>query len=553
MPIKAELPAWAKDLIDAYESDAASQFVIHGNVSDRQVLPALNDSEELRLGSLEDFLLEVLLPRFDVVLAYDLGNGIRVLKGEKLFAEWPFLKNNPQLPKSPRQALETLSHYFRYCGNLALLGGKKLQVGCILREASLITPAGVGTSSLDISAMALLIRDWTLDTLLCHHALATFLVTENINDLHPLLANNARMVSLKVPLPQSDTLEQAFAGWAKEFPAALSAFKEDLAIPARQLVGATMASFESLLKTREHRKEPLQSGDLVKLKKHLVERDCGGLIEFIESKRTLADLYGQEAIKARIRQDIALWQQNDLDTLPMGYLLCGPVGTGKTFLVECLAGEAGVPVVKLKNFRDKWVGSTEGNLEKIFRLLHGLGRCFVFIDEADQALGKRDSGAGSDSNLSGRIYSMIAEEMSNPANRGRILWVLASSRPDLIEVDLKRPGRIDLKIPIFPTLEAVESFRLIEALAKRRGLVFQEGTYDRVRERLPLWLTPGAAEALVIKLYRLTKTEKISPEVALENILKDYRNPIAAETMRFQVNLAIAEASDVEFIPTALR
>jgi hypothetical protein len=37
-----------------------------------------------------------------------------------------------------------------------------------------------------------------------------------------------------------------------------------------------------------------------------------------------------------------------------------------------------------KNFRDKWVGSTEGNLEKIFRLIHALGHAFVFIDEADK-------------------------------------------------------------------------------------------------------------------------------------------------------------------------
>src|SRR5258708_7187817 len=68
-------------------------------------------------------------------------------------------------------------------------------------------------------------------------------------------------------------------------------------------------------------------------------------------------------------------------------------------MVECLAGEAGVPVVEIKNFRDKWVGYTEGNLEKIFRLLQVLTRCFVFIDEADQALGRRESGAN-DSGLS---------------------------------------------------------------------------------------------------------------------------------------------------------
>ncbi len=92
-----------------------------------------------------------------------------------------------------------------------------------------------------------------------------------------------------------------------------------------------------------------------------MERDSAGLVEFIEPRRTLADYHGQEALKTWLRQDIALWRAGDLKALPMGYLLCGPVGTGKTFLVECLAGEAGVPVVKLKNFRDRWVGSSEGN------------------------------------------------------------------------------------------------------------------------------------------------------------------------------------------------
>ncbi len=80
--------------------------------------------------------------------------------------------------------------------------------------------------------------------------------------------------------------------------------------------------------------------------------------------------------------------------MPKGYLICGPVGTGKTYLVECLAGEAGIPVVKLKNFRDRWVGSSEGNLEKIIGLVRALGRCMVFIDEADQALGRRTSDSG---------------------------------------------------------------------------------------------------------------------------------------------------------------
>ena len=220
---------------------------------------------------------------------------------------------------------------------------------------------------------------------------------------------------------------------------------------------------------RDHADQSLGPADLTRIKKELVERDSAGLVEFIESKRTLDDYHGQDALKRWLRQDIALWQAGDLKALPMGYLLCGPVGTGKTFLVECLAGEAGVPVVKLKNFRDRWVGSSEGNLEKIFRLVRALGRCMVFIDEADQTLGRRDAGSG-DSGLSGRLYSMIAQEMADTANRGRVLWILASSRPDLIEVDLKRPGRVDVKVPLAADEHSAESALLIGALAKRYGL-----------------------------------------------------------------------------------
>jgi hypothetical protein len=236
----------------------------------------------------------------------------------------------------------------------------------------------------------------------------------------------------------------------------------------------------------------------------------------------------------------------------MGYLLCGPVGTGKTFMVECLAGEAAVPVVKLKNFRDKWVGSTEGNLETIFRLLHALGRCYVFVDEADQALGRRDSGSG-DSNVSGRIYSMIAEEMGSGANRGRIVWVLASSRPDLIEVDFKRPGRVDVKIPIFPTATPEEGFALIRALCAKRGIAIPETEFARVSSRVPALLTPGAAEALAVKVYRLAVTTgRPAPEV-LADCLEDYQMPVPAEVMEFQIRLAAREASDLEFVPAAFR
>jgi len=545
---RAQLPQWAQDAVQLYESNAANQFVVYGNVNDQMVVP----SPVAHLGGLTDFLLQVLLPRFDVVLSYDIGNGIRVEKGGEVFSRWPQLQQDPNLPSAPRSAVESLTHYFRYTANLARLNREHVQVGCIIKSADLLAPATQGGVDYNLNALASLIRDWSSETLLAGHSLATFLVTENLNDLHPLIVNNPRAARIKVALPSPDDLAQAFEFFKPTFPHALQEFSGNLQGVAQQLAGSTLGAIETLLKTREHARQCLEHRDLVQLKKQMVEKDCNGLIEFIESPRTLDDIHGQEKVKAWLRQDIALWQQSDLAAMPKGYLLCGPVGTGKTFMVECLAGEARVPVVKLKNFRDKWVGSTEGNLERIFRLLQALGRCYVFIDEADQAIGRRDS-SGGDSGISGRVYSMLAEEMGSSMNRGKLIWILASSRPDLIEVDLKRPGRIDVTIPLFPTTTRKESLELLRMLCKKRSVMIPDKEAAAFEPLMPLLLTPGAAETLAVKIYRLFRTSNSSVQDVLRSCLTDYQNPVPLQTLEYQIRLAVAEASDLEFVPQDFR
>lgn len=540
---------WARELVDLYESNAASQFIIYGNVHDRMMIPATGGP---RIGTLTEYLLEVLLPRFDVVLSYDLGNGIRIEKGGAAFSTWPYYKDNPTLPRQPRPAIETLTHYFRYCANLARLNRETTQIGCFIRGANLIAPASQSPADYDLGAIVTLIRDWPSDNLLASHSLATFLITENLNDLHPLLVNNPRAAKIEVPLPSVEDLSRACGLLAPSHPLATADYAGKTDVLAEQFSGASLGSIERMFKSKEHAAEKLSAKDLIRIKKQIVEQDANGLIEFIESSRSLDDLYGQEKVKAWLRQDLSLWKASDTAALPKGYLICGPVGTGKTFLVECLAGEAGVPVVKLKNFRDRWVGSTEGNLEKIFRLLQALNRCYVFIDEADQALGKRDAGSN-DSGMSGRIYSMIAEEMGRNANRGRIIWVLASSRPDLIEVDLKRPGRVDVRIPLFPTTTPEESFHLLRRLCQVRGVTLEQASFAGLEGIIPLMLTPGAAETIAVKVYRLARTQSLSPEAALRECLADYRNPIPAEILQFQIDLAIRESTDQEFVPATLR
>jgi hypothetical protein len=544
-----ELPEWAARLIDVYESETANQFVLYGNVNDRFVLPSDGSS---KLGSLYDFLRGTMMPRFEVLLSYDLGNGIRVDRGGEILTQWPGFKEVAELPRAPRPAIEFLTRYFRYTANRASLGQQAPRVGFIMKAAQLVAPALPGALNYDLNALALLIRDWATDDLLSRHQLVTWLVADNLNDLHPMIVNSGRTVAMQIPLPSADDLRKALGLIAPECPTALAADAAQLDTLAPQLTGATLTSVESLLKVRNHDGRRLDSSDLVGLKKELVEKDSGDLVEFIESSRTLDDVYAQDTLRSWLRQDIQLWRANDLAAMPMGYLVCGPVGTGKTYLVECLAGEAGIPVVKLKNFRDRWVGSTEGNLERIFRLLEGLGRCFVFIDEADQALGRRDSGAN-DAGLSGRIYGMFAEQMSKTSNRGKLLWVLASSRPDLIEVDLKRPGRVDVKIPIFPTTAPRESFALIRALAGRRGVSLTEDDFNAVQEKVPILLTAGAAEVLAVKVYRTVKIERVPARDALDRALTGYQPPIPDEVMHAQIALAAKEATDGDFVPEMFR
>ncbi len=127
--------------------------------------------------------------------------------------------------------------------------------------------------------------------------------------------------------------------------------------------------------------------------------------------------------------------------------------------------------------------------------------------------------------------------------------MLASSRPDLIEVDLKRPGRIDVKIPLFPTTTAREGFDLVRALCRKKELNIPESGFKTVEELLPKLLTPAAAEALAVKSYRIVRTTGAKALDALKEGLTGYQTPISTEVLENQIQLAIREATDPSFIP----
>ena len=104
---------------------------------------------------------------------------------------------------------------------------------------------------------------------------------------------------------------------------------------------------------------------------------------------------------------------------------------------------------------------------------------------------------------------------------------------------------------MLPTTTQAESAALLNALLKRLDITIDPQAMDALA--LPTLLTPGAAEALSVKVYRRVRTANETPAAALAACLDGYQPPVAADVLDFQMRIAIREATDMQFVPPALR
>ena len=319
------------------------------------------------------------------------------------------------------------------------------------------------------------------------------------------------------------------------------------------MTGLSRVGAHTVLARALKNEKKITSAWLTRMKKERIEKECQGLLEFLESPFTLDNLSGSESVKTWLREDAALMRQGVFYALPMGYLITGRIGTGKTFLIQCWAGELGIPCVIFKNFRDRWVGATESNLEKIFSILRALGQVVVFVDEADQAAGKRE-GSDSDGGLSGRVYAMLAKEMSDTRNRGRIIWVFATSRPDLLEVDLKRQGRLDVHIPMFPPETPEEMHSLFLAIARKLKVELAESDIPDIPKGLELG--GNEVEGVLVRALRI-QALAAAPKRPLREVLAEVLQEIRPSAHRLKLEymdlVAVKECTDSRFLPARFR
>ena len=544
-------PAWAAELSELYFSGSTSLFVLHGNVHDLAPLSADGSC----YGGLADFLAEQVFGRWDLVLHYDLARGLRVFAGrdgarlkDMVVRCTESVGDLSLARKDPATAFALLD---RFVQNNIMAGDETLSAAILIDHASFLLPSGEpGRLSPAASQQVVTLLNWAASPHVKRLNMAMILMEESVAALSERITSNPYVSHIEVPMPDRAArgrfLHFAFEG--RDIQLASDYSESEL---TELTAGISCVDINVLVQSAFESGHRLDAARMRALKKELIERQCRGLLEFMEPKWNTDVLVGHAPVKQRLREDAQLLQRGDTQTLPMGYLVCGPVGTGKTFLAQCMAGEMGAPCVILKNFRSKYVGETEGNLERVLGVLRAMGPVVVVIDEADAALGNREQDG--DSGTSSRVFSLIAAQMGDTRFRGRILWMLLTCRPDLLPIDLKRQGRAEVHIPLFYPSLAEEIRAMFQSMGRKAGIQLSP---EQIPEIHSIGRLSGAdIEGIVTRAARRSRLRGESGigKNSLEQEVADFLPSLEGLEKEMQEIAAMLECTDAEFLPEAFR
>jgi SpoVK/Ycf46/Vps4 family AAA+-type ATPase len=548
--LPAHWPKWAQKFGELYFSGTTATFILHGNVSD------LQPTQDGRFVSLPEFLASELFGRWELVLNYDLARGIRALGGNDSKRQMEMvallsrkLADPKLLPRDPTTVLTLLDRFVNE--QLTQESKDRHSTAILIDYASFVAPAGERAAGNAAQHLVTLLN-WASNPYVKRANLAFVLIDSRLSDIHDRLSSSAHVASLELPLPD-EAQRKTFLSKVCEGSDVASFSDFDIATLAQLTAGTSLTDLDVLIRTSRETGQRLDSKQFKQRKKMLIERQAQGLLEFIEPKFGLDMVVGHDAAKKRLKEDAELLRLGRLDVAPMGYLFNGPVGTGKTFLATCLAGSIGIPCVQLKNFRSKYVGETEGNLERVLSVLRGMGPVMVIIDEADTMLGDRESGG--DSGVGSRVFGMIANAMGNTEYRGKIVWMLLTARPDLLPVDIKRQGRAEIHVPLFYPQSQAEIKQYFSILAKKFNTAIPAEQVPDVDEKHVGHLSGADIEALVGRAWRaclLANKQSLDGE-ALATVLQGFMPSTQTIEREMQELAAIIECTDREFlVPQAL-
>ncbi len=301
-------PAWAGELADLYFSGTTCLFVLHGNVHD--FVPCLRGGENAYC-TLSEFRTNQVFGRWDIVLSYDLSSGLRPQAGgdrerlrgmlQYLTARW----GEPSTwPREPDKVLQLLDNFIER--SLVDDAASRTSIAILFDYAQYLVPAGdLDTVARSQAARLLRFLSWAQNPHIKRVNMAFCLVADKLGEVNERLVSSPHAATIEIPLPGEDQRRQ-FSCWAagdKDLSQLGDFTSEQL---AQMSNGLSLVNLNVILSQATRTERRVDQGRFRELKKTLVERQCRGLVEFVEPDYTLDLVVGHGEAKRRLQED-AQW------------------------------------------------------------------------------------------------------------------------------------------------------------------------------------------------------------------------------------------------------
>lgn len=515
---------WLEEMTAYFRTRLSNFFVLHENIHDMFLW------NKTDVVTLEDYLYKVFVNKktgYDLFLTYAMSSGFRTKRAseQKLLTErlrhlasresekespgkdrtdrilQDYLKRVDQ-PVRPIQALPVIERLLRGEADDAEQkdgavngqkdGPRERKMVVLIHSLEKLIPnpdRGGGQQNPEVLEM---LQRIALDTEIRLTPNILIALTTDLSQVDPALfsvGNRCREIEIPLPGNQEKTLFLSqLAELDKDNLASLSPFSDDFSTTSQEgggirtlseiTTGFSLRHLDTLNRLSKYRSYMDNQSfdnacmgfeDVRDMKREVIQEESRNLLQEVEATRGFEAIGGLEKIRSYLEGMAKTLREGTVAqkrSLPKGILLAGPPGTGKTILAEALAKAGQLNMVKMGDIRGEYVGQSERNLSRALHLIVELAPVLVFVDEIDQAIGGRSIGPSGDSGVNQRIFGKLLEYMGSDRYRGRIIWVAATNRPDVLDEAMVR--RFDRIIPVLmPNQDARK--RILEVMPKNLG------------------------------------------------------------------------------------
>ncbi|MEW6352182.1 MAG: ATP-binding protein [Thermodesulfobacteriota bacterium] len=546
--------AFAQHIVDKFVSAQSNAFLLHGNTKD--VFPLADNG----YVPLLDFLIRDLIkpdrpsgPR--TVIVYDPATGIAFHNpaDSRLIAREIGEERLQRILDTSRTDILTAISALRELTRLNIrvplpdTPDKRIRkdFAIIIRHGEAVAPAARGDALLEADRLKVLtLENWFSDNRFVASSDIVLMIAETLGGVHERIVDLPYISAIKIDRPSFEErkrfiehvgrLEQVTYGVAADHIAHSSA-------------GLSLLSIRQIVRQASYKGEQITPEIIFEKTKEIIEKELEGHIEFPFLTYGFEKVVGASRLLKKLRELVTCLKSDDPAVMPIGILVPGANGVGKTFIYKAFAKECGWIAVVLKNIRGQYVGQTEQNWERIRSVLEAMSNVMVLYDEADTEIAGRGPHTHDvDRRLFGRILAM----MSDQANRGRIVWIIITARPDKLEPDLKRSGRAGEHLPVFDS-EGEEKEQFLRHVLHEAEIgpeTFSPETYAEFVSLTERYF-PADFDQLITELKRRRLVDK---GLTQESVIEEVRDFIPSSSTRERLQqelLAVLECTSREILP----